>query len=81
MRNRKQNREPEHRGLYVTVINNDVTKAMRRFKKKVAEDGLIQVLSKREYFESIGKKKRLAKKAAERRFKRNMEKRKEQLGY
>tara|TARA_Y100001970_G_C13945568_1_gene705469 strand:- start:95 stop:340 length:246 start_codon:yes stop_codon:yes gene_type:complete len=81
MRNRKQNREPEHRGLYVTVINNDVTKAMRRFKKKVAEDGLLQELRKREYFESRGTKKRLAKKAAERRFKRNMEKRKEQLGY
>ena len=81
MGNRKQNREPEHRGLYVTVINNDVTKAMRRFKKKVAEDGLLQELRKREYFESRGTKKRLAKKAAERRFKRNMEKRKEQLGY
>ena len=81
MRHRKQNREPEHRGLYVTVINNDVTKAMRRFKKKVAEDGLLQELRKREYFESRGTKKRLAKKAAERRFKRNMEKRKEQLGY
>ena len=81
MRNRKQNREPEHRGLYVTVINNDVTKAMRRFKKKVAEDGLLQELRKREYFESRGTKKRLAKKAAQRRFKRNMEKRKEQLGY
>ena len=81
MRNRKQNREPEHKGLYVTVINNDVTKAMRRFKKKVAEDGLLQELRKREYFESRGTKKRLAKKAAQRRFKRNMEKRKEQLGY
>ena len=81
MRNRKQNREPEHKGLYVTVINNDVPKAMRRFKKKVAEDGLLQELRKREYFESRGTKKRLAKKAAERRFKRNMEKRKEQLGY
>ena len=81
MRNRKQNREPEHKGLYVTVINNDVTKAMRRFKKKVAEDGLLQELRKREYFEPRGTKKRLAKKAAERRFKRNMEKRKEQLGY
>ena len=54
---------------------------MRRFKKKVAEDGLLQELRKREYFESRGTKKRLAKKAAERRFKRNMEKRKEQLGY
>ena len=58
MRNRKQNREPEHRGLYVTVINNDVTKAMRRFKKKVAEDGLLQELRKREYFESRGTKKK-----------------------
>jgi len=81
MRNRKQYREPEPRGLYVTVINNDVTKAMRKFKKKVAEDGLLQDLRKREYFESRGTKKRLAKKAAERRYKRNMEKRREQQGY
>ena len=81
MRNRKQYREPEPRGLYVTVINNDVTKAMRKFKKKVAEDGLLQDLRKREYFESRGTKTRLAKKAAERRYKRNMEKRREQQGY
>jgi len=57
-------------GLYVEVRNNDVNKALRKFKKKVAEDGILQDLRKREYFESKGTKRRLEKQAAIRRFKK-----------
>tara|TARA_B100000902_G_C26586080_1_gene563542 strand:- start:57 stop:302 length:246 start_codon:yes stop_codon:yes gene_type:complete len=57
-------------GLRVEVKNNDLGKAMRKFKKKVAEDGILQELRKREYFESKGTKRRLEKQAAIRRWKK-----------
>ena len=57
-------------GLYVEVRNNDVNKALRKFKKKVAEDGILQDLRKREYFESKGTKRSLEKQAAIRRYKK-----------
>ena len=68
MRNNRE-RDFEKRGLQVNVINNDVTKALRKLKKKIADDGMLQELRKREFFESKGTKKRLAKKAATRRYK------------
>jgi|TARA_B100000035_G_scaffold3716_1_gene3303 ribosomal protein S21 len=78
---RKNNDDWNRTGLQVNVVNNDVTKAMRKLKKKISEDGLMQELRKREYFESKGTRRRLAKKAAIRRYKRNQAKLKEQLGY
>jgi len=71
----------EFSGLYVEVHNNDVNKALRKFKKKVAEDGLLQELRKREFYESKGTKRRKAKEAAIRRFKKNEIKRKAEMGY
>jgi ribosomal protein S21 len=65
-----RNRSDSARGLYVDVINNDITKALRKLKKKIADDGLIQELREREYFESKGTKRRKAKEAAIRRFKK-----------
>ena len=54
---------------------------MRKFKKKVAEDGLLQDLRKREYYESKGTKRRKAKEAAIRRYKRQRAKDQATLGY
>jgi ribosomal protein S21 len=65
-----RNRSDSARGLYVDVINNDITKALRKLKKKIADYGLIQELREREYFESKGTKRRKAKEAAIRRFKK-----------
>ena len=51
-------------GLKVIVQHNDVAKALRKLKKKIAEDGLLQELRKREYYEKpTAKRKR--KKAEE----------------
>ena len=47
---------------------------LRRFKRKVANEGIIQAIKDKKYFESRGQKRRLAKEAAERRIKRKMEK-------
>jgi small subunit ribosomal protein S21 len=69
-RNRFNDKEIALSGLYVEVRNNDVGKALRKFKKKVAEDGILQDLRKREYFESKGTKRRKSKEAAIRRYKK-----------
>ena len=57
-------------GMRVEVRNNDLNRAMRKLKKKLAEDGILQELRQREYYESKGTKRRKAKEAAIRRFKK-----------
>lgn len=69
MRRFKKN-DDSLKGLIVEVHNNDLNKALRKFKKKVAEDGILQDLRKREYYESKGTKRRKEKEAAIRRYKR-----------
>lgn len=67
---RFQKHEEGPKGLYVEVHNNDLGRALRKFKKKIAEDGILQDLRKREYYESKGTKRRKEKEAAIRRYKR-----------
>lgn len=57
-------------GSRVEVYNNDFAKAYRRFKKKIAEDGVLQEIRRREYHQTKGEKRRLAKQAAIRRYKK-----------
>ena len=61
-------------GTTVEVHNNDLGKALRKFKKKLADDGIFQVLRMKEAYESKGAKRRREKLAAIRRFKKNKEK-------
>lgn len=68
MKFKKRDEGPQ--GLRVEVRDNDVNKALRKFKKKLADDGLLQELRKREFYESKGTKRRKAKEAAIRRYKR-----------
>jgi ribosomal protein S21 len=62
------------KGLWVAVHNNDLGRAMRKLKKKIADDGILQDLRKKEYFESKGTRRRLDKLAAIRRYKKNLSK-------
>ena len=57
------NNKQEKRGLSVEVRNNDVNFALRKFKKKVAEDGILQELRNREFYEKPSVKRAKAKKA------------------
>jgi ribosomal protein S21 len=57
-------------GSKVIVHNNDITRAMRKLKKKLLEDGVMQELRDREAFQSKGAKARMAKMAAIRRYKK-----------
>jgi len=51
------------RGLKVEVRNNDVGFALRKFKKKIQEDGIMQELRRREFFEKPSLKRKKAKAA------------------
>jgi small subunit ribosomal protein S21 len=60
---RQNNNKQEKRGLHVEVRNGDFNFALRKFKKKVAEDGILQELRQREAFEKPSIKRAKAKKA------------------
>ena len=81
--NRRRNNKNEKPlgGTTVTVRNGDVNGAMRVLKKRLLKDGFFQELRERTFYESRGTKKRKAKAAATRRYKRKMQKRVEELGY
>ena len=68
-------------GTTVLVRNGDVNGAMRVLKKRLMRDGFLQELRERSFYESRGTKRRKEKAAATRRYKRNMQKRKDELGY
>lgn len=65
------------KGIAVKVHNNDIGKAMRKLKKKIADDGMMQELRQREYYQSKGTKRRLAKLASIRRHQKNRSKEQE----
>lgn len=62
----------EGRGLQVDVHNNDLGKALRKLKKKLADEGVFQDLRTKEFFESKGTKRRKAREAAIRRYKKTL---------
>lgn len=57
-------------GFKVAVHNNDITRALRKLKKKLLEDGIMQELRDRESFRTKGEKRRVDKLAAIRRYKK-----------
>ena len=62
----------EKRGLSVEVRNNDVAFALRKFKKKIAEDGILQELREREFYTKPSEKRAKAKKAGIARWKKKL---------
>ena len=78
---RKRKQDKPLGGTTVMVRNGDVNGAMRVLKKRLIRDGFFQELRERTYYESKGTKRRKAKAAATRRYKRKMQKRFEELGY
>ena len=81
MYKRKNVKNDKPEGLTVEVRNGDVNGALRVLKKKLIKEGVFQELRERSFYESRGTKRRKAKAAATRRYKRKMQKRKEELGY
>jgi len=62
------------KGLTVEVRNNDVTKALRIFKKKVQEAGIIQEVRERTEYIKPSEKRAKAKAAGRKRWLKKMEK-------
>ena len=56
------------RGLYVEVRNGDVMKALRIFKKKVQEEGILQEYKERQHYEKPSAKRKKAKAAGRKRW-------------
>lgn len=65
------------RGSRVEVRNNDVTRALRKFKKQMQEDGILQELRQREFYEKPSIKRKKAKAAARSRWLKQLAKQKE----
>lgn len=61
-------------GSRVEVRNNDFAKAFRKFKKKVQEDGILQEVKNREYYEKPSIKRKRAKAAARSRWLKKLSK-------
>ena len=66
--------------MKVDVRNNNVDQAMRILNKKLQLDGLFNELREREHFVSKGGKRRRAKAAGIRRYKKEQKQRQERLG-
>ena len=60
-------------GRSVLVTDGNVDKALRKFKKKVAESGLLQNLRERETYEKPTTRRKKAKAAARRRWKKKLD--------
>jgi small subunit ribosomal protein S21 len=70
----KNNNEASLRGTLVEVRNGDVNGAMRRFKKKVQDEGILQEVRQREAYEKPSIKKAKAKAAAKSRWLKQLSK-------
>lgn len=78
---RKRDDKPVEEGLMVNVYNNDVNKALRRLKRKVANAGVLKTLHEKKAYEKPSDKRRRLKKAAIRRSQKAQQKRKDELGF
>ena len=60
------------RGIVVEVVDGNVEKALRKFKKKVTESGLLQELREREFYEKPTTARKKAASSARRRWKKKL---------
>ena len=61
------------KGIVVEVHEGQLEKALRKFKKKVTESGLIQELREREFYEKPTTARKKAKAAAKNRWKKKLQ--------
>lgn len=80
MRDRNRNNQQVD-GLTVTVRNGDFNGALRRFKKKVQEAGIIQEIKRRKEYEKPSTKRAKAKAAGRARWLKKVRKQKDELGF
>ena len=72
--NHTRDKQSRGKGLYVEVRNNNVEQAMRKLKKKLQNDGIMQELRERRYFTSNTEKRLKAEAAARARHRKRIAK-------
>lgn len=81
-RNNYNNRDKEQKqGLTVEVRNGDFNKALRIFKKKVQQEGIVQEIRERQHYVKPSEKRAKAKAAGRARWLKKLAKQKNDLGY
>ena len=66
-------KQPIAQGNKVVVVNDQVEKALRKFKKKVSDSGLLQDLRERESYIKPTTRRKQAKSAAKRRWQKKLQ--------
>ena len=74
MRRNNNSAKDTPKGLCVEVRNGDFNKALRLFKKKVQEAGIIQEVREREFYEKPTTRRKKAKAAGRKRWLKKLEK-------
>ena len=70
-RPKRDYREPrEKQGLYVRVIDNNITKAWRKFKRLCQDDGVLNTYREKQYYQKPSEKRNKAKAMAIARWKK-----------
>lgn len=62
-RKRTNDREIRTPGIFVEVRNGDITKALRKFKRKVSDSGILQEIRDRQFYKKPSEKRKEAKAA------------------
>jgi len=75
-----KNERPKQ-GLTVQVRNNDVNGALRKFKRKVNDDGILQTLKEKEFYEKPSEKRKKAKAAGRARWLKKLRNKANEQGY
>ena len=79
MRDHRRPNKPQ--GLTVEVRNGDFNGAMRKFKRKVADDGVLQTLKEKEFYEKPSEKRKKAKAAGRARWLKEVRRKEREFGY
>jgi len=80
----KHDKRQDHgrvKGLSVEVRNGDVNYALRKFKKKVQEDGILQTLREREFYTKPSEVRKKAKAAGRARWLKKQRKQEQERGF
>lgn len=78
----RKNREAQvKQGLTVEVRNGDFNYALRKFKKKVQEDGVLQELRERQHYVKPSEKRKKAKAAGRARWLKKQRKQEQERGF
>lgn len=69
---RYENDKPLKQGTLIYVKNNDVVRALRKLKKIMQQEKIIQTVREKQYFEKPSLKRKRAKATAEKRWKKKL---------